>query len=146
MKNRLQSLSFSLMVILISVLVISVYDTRASEYNFELLTYKEQSQIVLDIITSVSQGDIDGIESSAPYMTEQVYIDLTKDSSTKIMQGNIGQLAVDVIDVESSSTGDTVIMANAKVWTLAQTYNNLYLYEFHVNRDGKIYGYNLWVY
>ncbi|MBO5388940.1 MAG: hypothetical protein J6A59_12590 [Lachnospiraceae bacterium] len=142
--KKIMRLTF--LITLVIPIIFNVYSVRAIEHNFETLTYREQSQIILDIVTSVSQGVTDGIENSAPYMTEQVYTDLVNDSNDKVIQGSIGQLAVDTIDIINSSTGDTVVMANIKVWSQAQTYNNLYLYEFHINKDGKIYGYNLWVY
>ena len=56
----------------------------------------------------------------------------------------VSNLAIDFTYPENSSTGDTVIMANAKM--NYSGYKLLYLYEFHVNSDGKIYGVNVWEY
>ena len=50
--------------------------------------------------------------------------------------------SIEFINADNSSTEDTVIMANVKLYY--KDYNKLYLFEFHMNESGSIYGYNIW--
>lgn len=134
------------LLILSLIMSLSVSSTFANEYNLGQMNYNAMNKIITDIVTGVNEGSVEKVEHYAMYMTSDVYEGLTRDINDKFLSGSIGTIAIDTITVDNSSDYDDVIMVNIKVWSEGQTYNKLYLYEFHVNKDGKIYGYNAWLY
>ena len=60
--------------------------------------------------------------------------------------GIISEKAIDIVTPQDSETSDTVLMCNIRLSNNENIYNKIYLFEFHINADGKIYGYNIWTY
>ena len=79
------------------------------------------------------------------YFEAQAYNSVQKFIDRQSINGSALDSLTEVTKPNNSSTGDTVIMANYKI-DIGNGYNVVYLFEFHVNSNGKIYGFNAWEY
>lgn len=129
---------------------VSVNATEANETididfnNTDALTC---NTVIKDIVYSIISHNADNMNKYVAAFSTDTYTDITNYiANNNIEVSSLSDITVDYIYPDKSSTGDTVIMANAKAWNKEQTYNMLYLFEFHVNSVGDIYGYNVWVY
>lgn len=77
--------------------------------------------------------------------TEIVNLRQTKEEVGTI-DGTVTDCEVYYTTSEYSSTSDTVIIADLKIKDTEHGFNQLYLIEYHVDKYGKIYGHNIWVY
>ena len=106
-----------------------------SSYN-RTLVVSEMSKIMLTQYKSMS---------SLPYVFTSECEREIKDNINIGNAKNIIKCVVDTIEVDNSSNKDFVIMGNVQV-EIENNRNNIYLLELHVNRNGEIYGFNIWGY
>lgn len=140
-----------IMVLATSILYVNRSNVSAasSPSNIEDMQYSELQETALYLAQSVifknesiiSEHRLDELFTSSAY---DKYIKLVKNN--EIGGEMIGDCIADVTYPDESSTGDTVLMVNSKVWYNSKEYNQLNLLEFHVNKDGKIYDFNVWMY
>lgn len=145
-KNILYAIITILLVIICSNLIVKAnkQDYKFSSNNVEQLSRKEKeklSDILADNIL-MNRTDLDVVSYFFEKETFDKFSNLCRKSN---IEGVMIQKAVDIVEPKDSSTGDTVIMANYKV-NYSDMKNILFCMELHVNRDGKIYGYNIWAY
>lgn len=138
-------------IILVMILCITMsFNSYASETkvsSLEQMDMTECNNFVMQLVLDILNNKTDFIENNTAYFTENEYNEFKSyANSNKIMGDKIGQLVIDTTYPNNSSTADTVIMANIKVLSDDQACNMIYLLELHINRDGKIYGHNIWVY
>lgn len=135
-------------IILITIMLTLSIETNASEYvvNTIKLDRCTQSELV-EFGYNIAEHYINGVDIDNKYI-ELLSVDVNREINSIKNTNNmkISNIVVDRIYPDKSTTGDTVLMVNIKAWDQEQTYNNLYMMELHVNRDGKIYGYNIWTY
>lgn len=141
---------FCLVITLISAPVkkTSAIDSESGDArNIEEMSKAECDKLMEEFIRAVMNNDVSFVESYA-----DIFEDGTKREIYEYIESNdiggegIENLVVDFTYPDNSSTGDTVIMANVKIWYDGYKYNLLYLFELHINAQGDIYGYNTWVY
>lgn len=155
MKNKYK-IKASIILVLMSVVLISntnILNIKASEnqevmnYNLETMQKIDRDDYIRNIFKAIYNKDITYIQNNTALFTEDCYDKLIQYIETSnINSNNISDTVIDSITVENSSTGDFVIMLNTKIWYENQEYNKLYLTEFHINANGRVYGYNIWVY
>ena len=135
-------------MILITIMLTLSIKANASEYTVNTIKLDSctQSELV-EFGYNIAEHYINGTNIDSKYI-ELLSADVNReiDSIKNTNNMKISNIVVDRIYPDKSTTGDTVLMVNIKAWDQEQTYNNLYLMELHVNRDGKIYGYNIWAY
>ena len=118
----------------------------SSEPNLLQLDTKENKKLFNDLAISLVKHDTDLLVNNKQFFTEdtlQSYANLVRKNK---LSGNIIEVQIDYIDVHASATSDKVVMYNMKLKPSNETINLVCMLEFHINRDGKIYGYNLWAY
>ena len=123
-------------------------ETEASNtknININKMSYSEVNELVSELLMALANNDINTVTKLEPYMNDVVYNGMLNNCG-KSIRGNISDIVIDVVEPKDSSSGDTVLLANVKAWASNQTYNTICLFEFHVNSDGKLYGYNIWAY
>lgn len=155
MKNKYK-IKASIILVLMSVVLISntnILNIKASEnqevinYNLETMQKIDRDDYIRNIFKAIYNKDITYIQNNTALFTEDCYDKLIQYIETSnINSNNISDTVIDSITVENSSTGDFVIMLNTKIWYENQEYNKLYLTEFHINANGRVYGYNIWAY
>lgn len=134
-------------ILSISLLNSNVYakDNNNKKYNIEELNLKEQNIIIDGIIDGIINNNQSRIREYRDYIIADTYARLNKYSkNNKIEKGNIISNLYEITYPDNSSSGDTVIMKNITI--TYNKYNLMYLFEFHINKEGIIYGYNVWVY
>ena len=110
------------------------------------MTEEEKKNFGKNLVRAIVKNDFNEIITKSYLIDSTCYYSLTDyANSSDIKNGNMSDLVIDVITVEKSSTSDDVIMCNAKIWFDDTSYNMLYTFEFHINSNGVIYGYNIWV-
>lgn len=115
--------------------------------NLETMSKNDCEDIMIDLLIAIINNDTSfmykyiGMFTSDCYDTMYQYI-----SSNDINSSIISNMTLDFTYPDNSSTGDSVMMLNTKVWYDNQSYNLLYLFEFHINSAGDIYGFNVWTY
>ena len=143
MKKTIYSIVLAITLIASTVRIYAA-DLEEMPSNLEVMTHTEINEFSRSVIESVILND-------KSYMAE--YVDcFTNESLNKIyglvvnndINGSIQSIVADWVYPKYSSTGDSVIMINVKLQS--NVYNELYLFELHINADGKIYGYNVWAY
>lgn len=105
----------------------------------------DNQSIITSIVQDIISGDAESFRNKSSYFSSNTYEKL-KDyvESNTIGSMGISEIVVDRVEPDNSFTGDVVLMTNVKL--TYEGYNKLYLFEFHVNADGVIYGYNIWQY
>ena len=142
----------SVLAIILIMCTLSGLDVKATEMVDNNLEYKsviECNKFIGNLVDAIVDKDAEFMYNNVSYFENNCYESLKQYLLTnKIADSKytISNIIIDVTYPENSSTGDTVIMANTKIWYDDSRYNKLYLFEFHVNAIGDIYGFNVWVY
>ena len=116
----------------------------------ELKTFNDMSVIerdsnIVSIANAVVGRDVTKIRELASLFTSECFLSISRYvSGNRLGKGMITDAVIDNIHYSNSSNSDTTIMCNIKV--NHGEFNNLLLFEFHVDNDGCIYGYNVWSY
>lgn len=125
---------------------INSYATEINN-NLETATLEFRNQTVFDILTAIINKDKKYISENVSLFNSKTYEDMLNFiDNSNIANGEIGDMVVDIVTPNNSTTGDTVLMVNTKIWYNNQAYNQAYLFEFHINSSGDIYGFNIWAY
>lgn len=144
--KKAKQLILILLVIIFSSLV--TFKVKASEElekptNIEQMTVNEVNKLFYDLTDGIINHNSTKLPSGLIEQSAKTDLDILLVNNT--IGGKLENVVVDFTYPENSSTGDTVVMVNAKV-NYDNYYTKLYLFEYHVNASGKIYGYNVWVY
>lgn len=140
-------ISIMLVLILMTNNVVYASDKKedANTNNLETMDDIKRADIIYDIIESILEHDISRLNKNNKYITDDTYNILSSYVlANTIGTGNISDYMIDTSGVSQSSTVDYVILANLKI--NYEENNMMYLFEFHINANGLIYGYNIWVY
>lgn len=156
MKNKIQSLIIILSITIISTIVIlnnvdtkenNILASEISDDSIENMDMTEVNDLIANIILGMMNHDKTYLYNNPGYFTRDTfdkienYIDVNN-----ILTTSMSEIVIDYTYPQYSSTSDTVIMANAKLLYDGQSYNKLWLFEFHVDSYGDIYGFNVWQY
>lgn len=114
--------------------------------SLEQLNRNELISFTDMLLTIVINKDTTTFQQYDKYFTRDTYEKFMEYIKSNDVYGSPSKRAVDTIPVKYSNTNDYVIQANYEILTLNSNYTLTYLYELHVNSEGKIYGYNVWVY
>ena len=112
--------------------------------NLEHTSIREVNELFYELTDGIINHN--SLVLANDIFTPEVKRDLSILLVNNTIGGTINNVVVDFTYPENSSTGDTVIMVNSKISYEDGKYNKLYLFEYHVNADGKINGYKMWVY
>lgn len=117
-------------------------DDRA---NLLGMTYEELEDATGGIIGAITTNDINALNGVSAYLTTGTLYELQQFVQESRTHGTLVRMHIDKIEQSGSSDNDMVIMTTAI--TNISGYEYYTLYEFHVDTvQGKIYGYNVWVY
>jgi hypothetical protein len=119
-------------------------DTNVIVNNILEMTEEQQKRFASDVTKAVINDDFRSILEKTYLIDSQAYYSLNA-YAREAQKGSISEMVIDYIDADKSSTKDTVIMCNAKVWYEDASYNLVYTFEYHINSNGYLYGYNIWV-
>ena len=141
-KTTLASLIMCLAIISLS----SIHAEASSNViSLEKTTLSQCKDTMTNIINAVIEKDSNKLSEYSNLFVFDSFDKLSKYTTNNgINCDSMSSIAIDFTYPDNSSTGDTVIMCNTKLEY--SNYNKLYLFEFHVNKDGLIYGYNIWQY
>lgn len=121
-------------------------NVMAGAASLEQTTVSEITDIMTKLVNSIRNKDTSYIMTHATYFDSNCYDKILKYTESNSIGGtDVKSFVVDFTYPDNSTTKDTVIMVNAKI-NYSEGYNKLYLFEFHVNQSGNIYGYNIWQY
>lgn len=139
------ALTLIFMVTVVNMLNVNAAEVKDIDFNDvgHRDCRNEISEIVYDIIThrTLELQNRAGDFSSSCLNSIVAYA-----YNNTIECNGVSELVIDSITPAQSDTGDTVLMTNVKLQYDDGAYNKLYLFEFHVNASGDIYGYNVWQY
>ena len=131
--------------VFIVILLISTITAYADETNLERMDRAKCSSTMQSIGSAIINSDEQSLLYNTAYFEtsayQSVYNFIEKDS----IQGSVIDNSIEFTYPDNSSTGDSVIMMNYKL-SIGNGYNVIYLFEFHINSNGKIYGFNAWEY
>lgn len=153
MKNKkMNYITYAVLVIVCTLIVgimlsTNIANADSKNNNIEKMTKSELKSNIINIIdAAVNNNDSKILE----------YKDLFTDDSLErfrrgvvnqnIIDGIISGAVIDIVTPQNSETMDTVLMCNIRLANNSNIYNEICLFEFHINEDGKIYGYNVWTY
>lgn len=132
-------------VIILLALIISIIPANASEINLETMSRAECNNIITKITNDILESNEDSLITSKEYIEDAAYRSMYNFIENHTNKYTISERLIEFTYPENSDTGDDVIMVNCKV-PIENKYNIIYLFEFHVNKGGKIYGCNIWQY
>lgn len=122
-----------------------VYAEENNSNNMLGMTYEELEDATGGIIGAITTNDINALNGSSEYMTTGTLYELQQFIQDSKSHGTLVRMHIDKIEQSESSDDDMVVMTTAI--TNISGYEYYTLYEFHVDTvQGKIYGYNIWVY
>lgn len=120
-------------------------DGNATNNNLLGMTYEELEEATGGIIGAITTNNINALNSVSSYMTTGTLYELQQFVQESKNHGTLVRMHIDKIGQSGSSDNDMVIMTTAI--TNISGYEYYTLYEFHVDTvQGKIYGYNIWIY
>lgn len=150
MKFKKQWIVLIIAMIFCSLATLSVttaYAEKSKQTNIEKMTQKEMQSTITDIIDAAINHKNNKIVEYKDLFTEDALKQFRKNVVSKeIINGDISEKAIDIVTPDNSDTFDTVLMCNIRITNNSNQYNNIYMFEFHINKDGKIYGCNVWTY
>ena len=135
------------LVLLISTLILiaSTISASADTVNLEQMNRAKCNSVIQSIGASIINSDVQALYSNATYFETSAYESVYKFIERNSIKGGVIDNVIEFTYPDGSSTGDSVIMSNYKI-SLGNGHNVLYLFEFHINSNGKIYGFNAWEY
>lgn len=140
------------LLLIISLITILSFTSvvYADNKSLEKATESDCNLTINSICRAIISNNKDTLLENSDYFENSTYKSSAYKSvydfmSNNDIDGTCSNIVIDTTYPNNSSTGDFVIMANCKV-NVKQGYNLVYLFEFHVNKDGRIYGFNAWVY
>ena len=152
MKKKIASILALLALILTipSIVYANTTDSGFIEIDLETSNYNYLKQSIDALLSHIFKGEKNEIRQYYSMMTQSTYDKLKKITEDNYLQSQDGfsgfnSITIDRIYPDTSTTGDTVLMVNT-IAQYSRGYSQAYLFEFHVNADKKIYGYNIWVY
>lgn len=119
---------------------------KDKEYNVEKMSDSQIEDMCITIVNGMLDNKKENIDKFREFMTEDTYSEILQVLKSKKYKGSLGDISFNIINTENSETKDYVIMFNFKVQPKDLSYNTCNLMELHVNKDGKIYGFNIWNY
>lgn len=135
------------LLLIISLITILSFTSivYADNKSLEKATESDCNLTINNICRAIINSNSEALLENTDYFENTAYKSVYDYINTNKIEGTCSNIVIDTTYPNNSSTGDFVIMANCKV-NVQQGYNLVYLFEFHVNKDGKIYGFNAWVY
>lgn len=149
MKDKIKvSVIATMAIIAITTLVFTktvIADTQHT--NIEKMTMNEMNSSIMGIISSAIDSNDTELLNYKDLFTEDCLEKYRRNIvNTNLITGILSEKAIDIVKPQDSETSDTVLMCNIRLCNNENIYNKIYLFEFHINTDGKIYGYNIWAY
>lgn len=138
----MKKIYLSLVIVLLTLATYTL-TIAATGFNFEGASEFDRNQKIIEIINTDLSGNEDKAYTYSDIATGNV-MDKLHASAHESKPSSLKEVIIDTAVPSNNSTGDYVIFANATV--VEGEYTLLYLYEFHVNANNQIYGYNVWVY
>ena len=148
-KGKLHLVKSIISLLIICSMVILPMQTvsAASNVKSALGISKTDTDLVVGALAEMLLCD-NGIDSKFStyqhFWDDLMLIKFRKDVDSSKKDSNMVDRAIYYVNQSNSSTKDTVIVVDCK--TECERGNHMYLVEFHINREGKIYGYNVWQY
>lgn len=149
MKKKVISVALAIMMSLTTVPSLAYAGTVDSntkeveqsekKISVEQMTVIEKYEYANKVINAIIDSQVYEI---GDYFTSECYANIIRDNTYYL--GSASTLVCDGIQVSNSSNKDFVLMCNTKLMDRGTNY--AYLFELHINADGKIYGYNIWAY
>ena len=125
-----------------AIAVSQVNATETVNVSIEELEQAELNRLMSGIVKGVASGSIDKYEV---YFESDAYEKMLQYfGKNKLIQPNAYDNIVDRVSTSYSSSDDCVVLVNSKF--IYEDVKLLYMFEFHVNSSGKIYGLNIWSY
>lgn len=118
--------------------------SEISTENIEDMTYLECKQVADYMISDIIAGRNENLSTYEKLFTEDAITEFLSYIDKSNVKGTVSSVVIDWVYPEYSSSEDSVMFINYKVYD--GSYNNVYLLELHINKSGKIYGYNVWAY
>lgn len=138
----------SLIAITLTVCVLTVTTYAEGNnhiYNLEQMNRTECNRVIQAISTSIINNNLKSLSDNSSYFVTSGYEPIVNFIDRESVKGSIIDSTIEFTCPDESSTGDSVVMANYKL-SIGDKHNVLYLFEFHINEDGRIYGFNAWEY
>lgn len=137
----------AMVIITITALILTKTTSADNQHtNIEKMTKTEMSNSIMSIIESTITSNDTELLNYKDLFTEDCLEKYRRNVvNTNIITGIVSEKAIDIVTPQDSETSDTVLMCNIRL-SNNNIYNKIYLFEFHINADGKIYGYNVWAY
>lgn len=111
--------------------------------EFDMASSSKCQDQVTELIEAIITGDNAELDKFQHVIPSTILKEMKGYASNNNIDSTVfSDKSIEFINADNSSTEDTVIMANAKLYY--KDYNKLYLFEFHMNESGSIYGYNIW--
>lgn len=147
MKKHRRNLTKVLAISLVASMMFSITVSASSlaALNMEEASLSECTQVVEGIVKGILNCDTSFISQNSALFSSTCYDKISKYTCNNGINGrSIDNIVIDFTYPDGSSSGDSVIMANTQI--RYTEYTKLYLFEFHVDGNGDIYGFNAWQY
>lgn len=131
-------------IVTLSILMCTIV-VSAEEPNLERMDRAKCSSTMQSICSAIINSDEQLLLENTAYFETSAYQSVFNFIEKDSIQGSIIDNSIEFTYPDKSSTGDSVIMMNYKL-SIGNGYNVIYLFEFHINSNGKIYGFNAWEY
>lgn len=149
MKNKIKVyVIVTMLITAITALILTKTASADTQHtNIEKMTKTEMSNSIMNIIDSAINSNDNELLNYKDLFTEDCLEKYRRNVvNNNIITGIVSEKAIDIVTPQDSETSDTVLMCNIRLSNNENIYNKIYLFEFHINADGKIYGYNIWTY
>ena len=147
MKSNIKTL-YTILILVVSIFIWSIgrIEVQAStpQNSIELMSEMDKYVFANELANGIVKGSMVEIQKKATYFTSECYLEITRFVNRAQFEGLVSHVVTDFITQNNNTNGDLTMLINVKVQNGIS--NNLYLFEFHIDRSGIIYGFNLWGY
>ena len=120
--------------------------TYADTNNLFSVSDTEFKRICSALTYSIIDKGSESLPMYQKYFTDDAFKSFLIVANSNSFNGSAVESQIDTVHIDNSDTKDTVVMYNIKIKPYNKNINVLMMLEMHINRDGLIYGFNVWAY
>jgi len=152
----MKKLKLASILVVISILLISLpvkategatrENTGLSTNDVTKMTQEEYTYVFTELARDVLEKQAVATDIYYNSFTQECVFNYADYVIENTLKGkSITERSVEYVTPDNSGTGDTVIMVNLKT-TFIKQYNMCYLFEYHIDTNGKISSFKVWQY
>ena len=145
-------IKIAIFILIVSIVCMFSYVIRNNSnvnkdlgHNIEELNHNEVMKLSKLITDDIVSGKEKQLAKYSHLFNKETLAKYRSYIADNIITGQVDEIVTDFANPDYSTSQDTVLFINFKVSKKSDK-NTIYMIELHINKEGKIYGFNVWGY